>query len=160
MHSAAGRWEEGGAVFVRAALLVFLVTRDPRRALTTLLVACPCAAGLATPTAVGASIGNGPRRGILTKGGTHLEAMSEVDTVCLDKTGTPTDGEPAVTRVLSCNDRYTTNDILELAARVERPSQHPPALAVMKFAAERGVTPRGQDNQVEILPGKEFEAQR
>jgi cation-transporting P-type ATPase C len=137
-----------------AALLVFLVTRDPRRALTMLLVACPCAAGLATPTAVSASIGNAARRGILIKGGTHLEAMSEVDTVCFDKTGTLTGGEPAVTRVLSCNARYTTNDILELAARVERHSQHPLALAVMKFAAERGVTPRGQDDQFEILPGR------
>ncbi len=137
-----------------AALLVFLVTRDPRRALTMLLVACPCAAGLATPTAVSASIGNAARRGILIKGGTHLEAMSEVDTVCFDKTGTLTDGEPAVTRVLSCNDRYTADDVLELAARVERSSQHPLALAVMKFAAEQGVTPGGQEDQFEILPGR------
>jgi manganese-transporting P-type ATPase C len=137
-----------------AALLVFLVTRDPRRALTMLLVACPCAAGLATPTAVSASIGNAARRGILIKGGTHLEAMSEVDTVCFDKTGTLTDGEPAVTRVLSCSDRYTTDDVLDLAARVERHSQHPLSLAVMKFAAEQRVTPRGQDDQFEILPGR------
>lgn len=137
-----------------AALLVFLVTRDPRRALTMLLVACPCAAGLATPTAVSASIGNAARRGILIKGGTHLEAMSEVDTVCFDKTGTLTDGEPAVTRVLSCNDGYTNNGVLELAARVERHSQHPLALAVMKFASEQGVTAAGQDDQFEILPGR------
>jgi manganese/zinc-transporting P-type ATPase C len=137
-----------------AALLVFLVTRDPRRALTMLLVACPCAAGLATPTAVSASIGNAARRGILIKGGTHLEAMSEVDTVCFDKTGTLTYGEPAVTRVVSCTERYTTEDVLELAARVERFSQHPLALAVMKLAAEHGVTPSGQDDQFEILPGR------
>jgi manganese/zinc-transporting P-type ATPase C len=137
-----------------AALLVFLVTRDPRRALTMLLVACPCAAGLATPTAVSASIGNAARRGILIKGGTHLEAMSEVDTICFDKTGTLTEGEPAVTRVVSCSDQYTTDDVLQLAARVERFSQHPLAAAVVKFAAERGVTPSGQDDQFEILPGR------
>jgi cation-transporting P-type ATPase C len=119
-----------------------------------LLVACPCAAGLATPTAVSASIGNAARRGILIKGGTHLEAMSEVDTVCFDKTGTLTYGEPAVTRVVSCTERYTTEDVLELAARVERFSQHPLALAVMKLAAEHGVTPSGQDDQFEILPGR------
>jgi cation-transporting P-type ATPase C len=137
-----------------AALLVFLVTRDPRRALTMLLVACPCAAGLATPTAVSASIGNAARRGILIKGGTHLEAMSQVDTVCFDKTGTLTDGEPAVTRVLSCSERYTTDEVLEFAVRVERHSQHPLALAVMKFAAEQGVAAGGQDDQFEILPGR------
>jgi manganese/zinc-transporting P-type ATPase C len=137
-----------------AALLVFLATRDPRRALTMLLVACPCAAGLATPTAVSASIGNAARRGILIKGGTYLEAMSEVDTVCFDKTGTLTDGEPAVTRVLSCCDRYTTDDVLDLAARVERHSQHPLALAVMKSAAEQGITLGGQDDPFEILAGR------
>lgn len=137
-----------------AALLVFLVTRDPRRALTMLLVACPCAAGLATPTAVSASIGNAARRGILIKGGTHLEAMSQVDTICFDKTGTLTEGEPAVTHVVSCSDRYTTDGVLQLAARIERFSQHPLAMAVMKFAEERGVTPSGQDDQFEILPGR------
>ncbi|HEY4047591.1 MAG TPA: cation-translocating P-type ATPase, partial [Acidobacteriaceae bacterium] len=137
-----------------AALLVFLVTRDPRRALTMLLVACPCAAGLATPTAVSASIGNSARRGILIKGGTHLEAMSKVDTVCFDKTGTLTDGQPGVTRVLSSNPGYTDGQVLEMAARVERHSQHPLALAVTKRAAEQEVTPAGQDDQFEILPGR------
>jgi cation-transporting P-type ATPase C len=137
-----------------AALLVLVVTRDPRRALTMLLVACPCAAGLATPTAVSASIGNAARRGILIKGGTHLEAMSKVDTVCFDKTGTLTDGEPAVTRVLSVNDRYTSDQVLEMAASVERHSQHPLALAVMTRAAEQEVVFAGQDDQFEILPGR------
>jgi manganese/zinc-transporting P-type ATPase C len=117
-----------------AALLVFLVTRDPRRALTMMLVACPCAAGLATPTAVSASIGNGARRGILIKGGTHLEAMAEIDTVCFDKTGTLTESRPAVTRIAPL-DGYTESRVLQLAVRAERHSQHPLAVAVLERAS-------------------------
>lgn len=68
--------------------LTLLITRDLRRAMTMLLVACPCAVGLATPTAISAAIGNGARRGILIKGGTHLEAAGRVDAIVFDKTGT------------------------------------------------------------------------
>ena len=96
-----------------AASLVFLVTRDPRRALTMMLVACPCAAGLATPTAVSASIGNGARRGILIKGGRHLEAMAGVDTVCFDKTGTLTDSRPVVSSIVPLDASYSREEILQ-----------------------------------------------
>ena len=108
-----------------AAALVLLVTRDPRRALTMLLVACPCAAGLATPTAVSASIGNSARRGILVKGGTHLESMAALDTVAFDKTGTLTDSQPTVSQVIPCAPGYTEERVLSLAARAELHSQHP-----------------------------------
>jgi cation-transporting P-type ATPase C len=118
------------ASFVSAAL-VLIVTRDPRRALTMLLVACPCAAGLATPTAVSASIGNSARRGILVKGGTHLEAMANLDTIAFDKTGTLTDSQPSVTQVISFANGYTEERILSLAARAETGSQHPLAIAIM-----------------------------
>ena len=95
-----------------AAGLVLLITRDPRRALTMLLVACPCAAGLATPTAVSASIGNSARRGILVKGGAHLESMATLDTVAFDKTGTLTDSQPSVSQVIPCANGYTEERVL------------------------------------------------
>ena len=136
-----------------AALLVFLVTRDARRALTMMLVACPCAAGLATPTAVSASIGNGARRGILIKGGTHLEAMAGIDTVCFDKTGTLTEGLPSVSRVVSLNSRFSDEAVLEMAARAERHSQHPLALAILQHAAKRNRSPEAFQDDFEVLPG-------
>ncbi|MCU1299551.1 MAG: Lead, cadmium, zinc and mercury transporting ATPase [Acidobacteriaceae bacterium] len=140
------------ASFVSAAL-VLVVTRDPRRALTMLLVACPCAAGLATPTAVSASIGNSARRGILVKGGTHLEAMANLDTIAFDKTGTLTDSQPSVTRVIPCADGYTEERILQLAARAEAGSQHPLAIAIMNRAGR----PRfdlDEESQFELLEGR------
>jgi manganese/zinc-transporting P-type ATPase C len=133
-----------------AAILVFLVTRDPRRALTMLLVACPCAAGLATPTAVSASLGNAARRGILIKGGRHIEAMSELDTVCFDKTGTITESQPTVERV-EAFECYTEDQVLALAARAELHSQHPLALAILDRAGrpESGF----ERDEFEVLAG-------
>lgn len=136
-----------------SALLVFLVTRDPRRALTMLLVACPCAAGLATPTAVSASVGNGARRGILIKGGNYLEAMSEVDTICFDKTGTLTEGQPTVQQVRSFVPEYTVTDIVKIAARAEVHSQHPLALAILQHAAHAGNASQPGD-EFEVIAGR------
>jgi manganese/zinc-transporting P-type ATPase C len=131
-----------------AAGLVLLVTRDPRRALTMLLVACPCAAGLATPTAVSASIGNSARRGILVKGGAHLESMASLDTVAFDKTGTLTDSQPTVSQVIPCAPGYSAERVLSLAARAELHSQHPLALAIVARA--------GLDRADSVV-GSEFE---
>jgi manganese/zinc-transporting P-type ATPase C len=136
-----------------AAAMVLLVTRDPRRALTMLLVACPCAAGLATPTAVSAAIGNSARRGILVKGGTHLESMASLDTVAFDKTGTLTDSQPTVSQVISCADDYTEERILSLAARAEMHSQHPLAIAVVARAGiDRETLQEG--DEFELLAGR------
>jgi len=136
-----------------AAGLVLLVTRDPRRALTMLLVACPCAAGLATPTAVSASIGNSARRGILVKGGSHFESMATVDTVAFDKTGTLTDSHPTVTQVIPCADGYTEERVLYLAARAETHSQHPLAIAIMNRAGLQGAKLE-HGSEFELLPGQ------
>lgn len=118
---------------------VFAITGEVYRALTMLLVACPCAAGLATPTAVSAAIGNGARRGILIKGGTHLEALAQVDTIVFDKTGTLTIGVPAVERIISIDGDYSAEQLLSLAASGELHSQHPLALAVSDHARTREV---------------------
>jgi len=136
-----------------AAGLVLLVTQDPRRALTMLLVACPCAAGLATPTAVSASIGNCARRGILVKGGTHLESMSTLNTVAFDKTGTLTESQPSISQVIPCANGYTEERVVSLAARAEIHSQHPLAIAIV---SEAGLTRSDLDegSEFELLQGR------
>jgi manganese/zinc-transporting P-type ATPase C len=119
------------------ALGVLVVTRDVRRAMTMLLIACPCAVGLATPTAISAAIGNGARRGILMKGGSHLEAAGRVDAFVFDKTGTLTQGRPVVTNVLSFREDWTPEQVLTEAANSEVHSKHPLAQAVIRSTEER-----------------------
>src|SRR5947208_10983114 len=122
-----------------AAVLVFFMTGDARRALTMMLIACPCAAGLATPTAVSATIGNSARRGILIKGGTHLEGAGKVDTVIFDKTGTLTLGNLSVTRVVALTEEYSPEAILGLAASGGLHSRHPMSLAVVQHTRAREI---------------------
>ncbi|REK86909.1 cation-transporting P-type ATPase [Streptomyces inhibens] len=117
--------------------LTYVVTRDARRAMTMLLIACPCAAGLATPTAISAAIGNGARRGTLIKGGTHLEGIGRVTAVVFDKTGTLTFGRPLVTSVVTLSDRYTANEVLSLAASGELHARHPLAQAIVARTEEQ-----------------------
>ena len=119
------------------ALATLVFTRDVRRAMTMLLIACPCAVGLATPTAISAAIGNGARRGILVKGGSHLEAAGRVDTFVFDKTGTLTVGRPVVTNVLSFREDWTPEQVLSEAANSEVHSKHPLAQAVIRSTEER-----------------------
>ncbi|MEI4272297.1 cation-translocating P-type ATPase [Klenkia sp. LSe6-5] len=121
------------------AALTWLVTRDVRRAMTMLLVACPCAVGLSTPTAVSAAIGNGASRGVLIKGGAHLEAAGRVDAVVFDKTGTLTVGRPVVTNVVSFAPDWTPEQVLGYAASSEIHSRHPLAQAVIRSTEERHV---------------------
>ena len=118
-----------------------------------LLVACPCAAGLATPTAVSASIGNSARRGILVKGGAHLESMAALDTVAFDKTGTLTDSQPSVSQVIPCATGYTEERVVSLAARAEMHSQHPLAIAIVNRAGLEQAGPE-QGVEFELLPGR------
>jgi cation-transporting P-type ATPase C len=119
--------------------LTLLLTGDVRRAMTMLLVACPCAVGLATPTAISAAIGNGARRGILIKGGAHLEAAGRVDAIVFDKTGTLTLGRPVVTNVISFDDAWSPEQVLAYAASSEIHSRHPLAQAVIRSTEERRI---------------------
>jgi cation-transporting P-type ATPase C len=128
--------------------LTLLLTRDVRRAMTMLLVACPCAVGLATPTAISAAIGNGARRGILIKGGAHLEAAGRVDAIVFDKTGTLTLGRPVVTNVISFDDAWSPEQVLAYAASSEIHSRHPLAQAVIRSTEAR---------RIEIPPHEECE---
>ncbi|MFT4042211.1 MAG: cation-translocating P-type ATPase [Gordonia sp. (in: high G+C Gram-positive bacteria)] len=117
----------------------FLLTRDLRRAMTMLLIACPCAVGLSTPTAISGAIGNGARRGMLIKGGAHLEAAGRISAVVFDKTGTLTVGKPVVTNVISFADDWTPEQVLAYAASSEIHSRHPLAEAVIRSTTERRI---------------------
>ncbi|HEX2214339.1 MAG TPA: cation-translocating P-type ATPase, partial [Mycobacterium sp.] len=129
--------------FVPASFLMsavtLLLTGDVRRAMTMLLVACPCAVGLATPTVISAAIGNGARRGILIKGGAHLEEAGRVDAVVFDKTGTLTHGKPVVTNIVAFHDDWQPEQVLAYAASSEIHSRHPLAAAVIRSTEERHI---------------------
>ncbi len=107
-------------------------------AVAVLIIACPCALGLATPTAIMVGTGRGAERGILIKGGEALEAAQSIDTVLLDKTGTLTLGRPRVVRVNATNG-YSETELLRLAASAERYSEHPLAKAIVEAAGQRGI---------------------
>lgn len=104
-------------------------------AVAVLVIACPCALGLATPTAIMVGTGKGAENGILIKSGEHLERAHKMDTIIFDKTGTITKGEPEVTDVLSYNN-YEDNEILRLAASVEKASEHPLGQSIVKKGEE------------------------
>src|SRR5207302_3501689 len=114
-------------------------------AVAVLIIACPCAIGLATPMSVMVATGKGATAGILIKNAEALQAMADVDTIAIDKTGTLTEGKPRVTAV--------EGDVLALAAAVERASEHPLASAVVAEAERRGLT-IGKATDVEIEPGE------
>jgi Cu+-exporting ATPase len=107
-----------------------------------LIIACPCAMGLAVPTAVMVATGKGAELGVLIKGGEMLQRAGDVNTVALDKTGTITEGRPTVTELeLAAQSELSADDILALVASVEKLSEHPLADAVVRYATERGLTP-------------------
>ncbi len=109
------------------------------RFVAVLVIACPCALGLATPAAVAVGTGRGAELGILVKGGAVLEAASRIDTVLLDKTGTVTEGKPTLTDVIDISGRGEL-ELLALVAAVERQSEHPVAQAIVAGAEERGAS--------------------
>ncbi len=116
------------------AILTGLLTKDIVRAVTVLVVFCPCALVLATPTAIMAAIGQATRHGIIIKSGEALENMGKVDTVCFDKTGTLTKGTLTVSDVISFDDRISDDALPALAASAEMKSEHPLGKAITAFA--------------------------
>ncbi|MBI3991670.1 MAG: heavy metal translocating P-type ATPase, partial [Candidatus Lambdaproteobacteria bacterium] len=103
-----------------------------------LIIACPCALGLATPMSIMVGTGRGARAGVLFKDATALEVLERVDTLIVDKTGTLTEGKPRLTAVESVSS-LTPDELVRLAASLERSSEHPLAQAILAGAAERGL---------------------
>jgi len=103
-----------------------------------LIIACPCALGLATPMSIMVGVGKGAGAGVLIRNAEALERMEKVDTLVVDKTGTLTEGRPAVTRIVTATG-FDEADILRLAAGVEQASEHPLALAIVAAAQARGI---------------------
>jgi Cu+-exporting ATPase len=106
--------------------------------IAVLIIACPCALGLATPTAVMVGTGKGAENGVLIKSGEALETAHRIDTVVLDKTGTITEGRPVVTDVEPA-EGFSEGELLRLAASAERVSEHPLGEAIVRYAEERGI---------------------
>lgn len=107
-------------------------------AVSVLIIACPCALGLATPMSIMVGVGRGAQAGVLIKNAEALERMEKIDTLVIDKTGTLTEGKPKVVAVIGLPG-FDETSVLRLAASVERGSEHPLAAAIVKAAAERGI---------------------
>ena len=134
------------AVAVLAFVAWFAVGPEPRltygllAAVAVLIIACPCALGLATPMSIMVGVGRGAQAGVLIKNAEALERLEKVTTLVVDKTGTLTEGKPAVTAIRPA-DGFNEAEILRLAASVERASEHPLAVAIVAAAEAQGVIP-------------------
>jgi len=133
---------------IGVAVLAFIVWMsvgpEPRfshallAAVSVLIIACPCALGLATPMSIMAGVGRGASAGVLIKNAEALERFEKIDTLVIDKTGTLTEGKPAVTAIVTRD--IAEDELLRLAASLERGSEHPLADAIVRAARERGLT--------------------
>jgi Cu+-exporting ATPase len=144
------------ALALASAILWLALGKGPEFSLTVfvavLTIACPCALGLATPTAIMVGSGRGAELGLLFKSGAALETAGKIDTIVLDKTGTVTKGRPELAG-LSAMEGYAEEDILALAAAMEKGSEHPIAAAIVAAAAERGLAAAPVEG-FEALPGR------
>jgi Cd2+/Zn2+-exporting ATPase len=131
--------------------LVWWWSGDILRAITILIVFCPCVMVLATPTALVASIGNAALRGSLVKKGATIESLAQVNAVAFDKTGTLTEGRPKLTSVLPFHD-LSEQDLLCLAAIAEKFSEHPLGRAIVQAATDRGLSVADPE-EFTVLPG-------
>ncbi|HKG13409.1 MAG TPA: heavy metal translocating P-type ATPase [Pyrinomonadaceae bacterium] len=125
-------------------------------AVSVLIIACPCALGLATPTAVMVGTGRGAEVGVLIRGGEALETAQNIQTVVLDKTGTITEGRPGVTDVFA-SEGFDEDELLRLAASVERASEHPLGESIVRHAEERGLALARAEN-FDTVAGQGVEA--
>jgi len=134
------------------AVLTYVISGEITRGVAVLLVACPCALAIATPSAVTAGIANLARRGVLVKGGMFFEVAGKIKKIVLDKTGTTTIGKPKVRSIVTL-DTVGEDEIIRLAASVETFSEHPIASAVLEKAKEMDIVPvHPQEHRV--IPGR------
>ncbi|MDQ2731251.1 MAG: heavy metal translocating P-type ATPase, partial [Armatimonadota bacterium] len=142
------------------ALLVFFYTLRTQplpdavmRAVSILVVACPCALGMATPLAIAAAMGSAARRGILIRNSQSMEKAQKIDTLILDKTGTVTQGRLQVVQVITVGEQVGTKEEWEAVASLESLSQHPAARAIVAWIRSQGYSTR-PDVEMEVIPGR------
>ncbi len=133
------------------SVIVYLITRDLELTLTLLVISCPGAMVISAPVSIVAGIGNGAKKGILIKGGEHLEKAGKIDIVAFDKTGTLTIGKPTVTNIRAYN--MTEEELLHLAAKVEMTSEHHLAKAIINEAKSRLDTKIEGATDFDVFPG-------
>jgi Cu+-exporting ATPase len=154
---------------VAAAVLAFVgwavIGPQPRfahalvSAISVVIIACPCALGLATPMSIMVAVGRGAHAGVLIRSAEALETLAKVDTLVIDKTGTLTEGKPQVSAVeLALGSAYTKDALLSLAASLERGSEHPLARAIVQAAAEKNL-PLAEANNFLATPGGGIEGE-
>lgn len=150
----ADRWATWIVVIaLSAALITGLITGEIIRAVTILVVFCPCALVLATPTAIMAAIGNATKHGFLVKEGDALERLAGVRIIAFDKTGTLTCGKPCVISVKSISENFSENEVYRLAASAERLSEHPLGKAIVSSYQQRLTLPFLQAEDFQMIPG-------
>lgn len=130
-------------------VITALLTKDIMRVMSILVIACPCALILATPTAVVASVGNAAKKGVLIKGGVVIEELAKITTICFDKTGTITKGTTEVVDMLIC-DKSKRNEFLNTLAIVEKNSGHPIGKSIIKYLVEK------ENLNLDNIPNGEF----
>ena len=133
----AASWLVPVALFI--AILAYVFSGNIVTAVTVLVVFCPCALVLATPTAIMAAIGQATKHGVIIKSGEALEKMGKVDTIAFDKTGTLTYGRLDVSDIISFDEKISETELLALAASAEARSEHPLGKAIVAYAATKGV---------------------
>lgn len=123
------------------AVVTYFATSDVVRAVTVLVVFCPCALVLATPTAIMAAIGQATKHGVIIKSGAALEAMGKAKIIAFDKTGTLTHGKLKVSDVISFDEKISEDELLKIVSGAESKSEHPIGKAVVQFAKEKNISP-------------------
>ncbi|MCD7854767.1 MAG: cation-translocating P-type ATPase [Clostridiales bacterium] len=156
----ADRWATWIVVIaLSAAALTWLISGEIIRAVTILVVFCPCALVLATPTAVMAAIGNATKHGFLVKEGDALERLSAVSKIMFDKTGTLTNGEPKVIKVSSLDENFSDKEIFSVCAAAEQLSEHPLGKAVVSSYKKTDNTPILPCDNFQMIPSRGVKAE-